>query len=162
MQLLVIRHGKAAEYSPGEADEARALTPEGRRKMRRAAEGLATIVPRLDLIATSPLVRARQTAEIVAAVYPAVSLTELDALAPGGGPEAVAAWLSARDDDVVAEVGHEPDLGELVSWLLSGKRRSFAAMKKGAVCSLESGRTPVAGAARLMWLLTAGQLEKLT
>jgi phosphohistidine phosphatase len=162
MQLLVIRHAKAVDHIAGESDAARALTPEGRRKMQRAAAGLAGIVPRIDLIATSPLVRARQTAGIVAAAYPEVVRIESDLLAPGGDPQAIGDWLLARDDEIIAVVGHEPDLGELVSWMLSGERRSFVAMKKGAVCSLALSRSPAAGAARLMWLLTAGQLEKLT
>ncbi len=166
MQLLVIRHAKAEDVldfaQTGQTEALRPLTESGRKKMQRAAAGLLSEVEFIDVLAASPLLRTRQTAEIVAEIYVGRTVMELDALAPGGAPEELLAWLrSHRDVAVVAIVGHEPDLGELVGWLLCGCHESVIAMKKGSACllSLDSGITP--GKARLVWSLTASQLASL-
>ncbi|MDE2038957.1 MAG: histidine phosphatase family protein [Elusimicrobia bacterium] len=73
MELLLMRHGPAGDsrrwLARGRADAERPLTETGRRKTRRAAEGLARLLPRLDLIASSPLLRARQTADALARLH---------------------------------------------------------------------------------------------
>ena len=86
MKLLVIRHGPAGDReawaTEGRDDRLRPLTPDGKKEMRQVAKGLRTLIPGIDLIATSPLVRAAQTAEIVAKQYATESVA-LEALAPG-------------------------------------------------------------------------------
>jgi phosphohistidine phosphatase len=162
MDLLVIRHAIAAD--PGDyADDAdRPLTPEGKQKMRQVARGLRCSVSAIDVLATSPLTRAVETAEIVSAEYEAIAPVVVPALAPGHSPAAVAQWLDAqRRHDVVAVVGHEPGLSRLVSWLLAGSERSFVELKKGAVCRLAFPAAIAGGSATLVWALTPSQLRAL-
>ena len=82
-------------------------------------------------------------------------------LDPDSELEAFAEWLRARRADVVAVVGHEPHLGTLVTWLLTGLDDSRVPMRKGAACLLEFRSRPAPGKARLHWALTASQLGRL-
>src|SRR2546428_12294889 len=97
MQLLVVRHGIAVEQDEWARehsdDTERALTAEGKKKMKECAKGLRAIVPRVDVLATSPLTRALQTAAILATVYDKGAPVIVDALSPGQHPPALAAWL---------------------------------------------------------------------
>jgi phosphohistidine phosphatase len=166
MNLLVVRHAIAqdpADYAREHPDDAgRPLTPEGQKKMKRAARGLQTLVPDVDLLATSPFTRARETAEILAAVYESVTPVVVPALAPGQPTGDVGRWLEgARRHDTVAIVGHEPGLSRTVSWLLAGADRSFVELKKGAACLLAIPDTVGAGCATLCWALTPSQLRDL-
>ncbi|MGH7614066.1 MAG: SixA phosphatase family protein [Gemmatimonadales bacterium] len=165
MLLLVVRHAIAedpAEYARHHADDAgRPLTPEGRRKMKRAARGLRELVPALDRLATSPLTRAQQTAEILAAAYDGLEPAIVAALAPGQPTSALAAWLGSEIRHQVAIVGHEPGLSRAVSWLLAGGERSFIELKKGAACLLECADQVGEGTATLQWALTPSQLRDL-
>jgi len=165
MELLVIRHadaGDAAAFAKsGRPDDERPLSPEGRKKMHQAARGLRGIVPDIAVLATSPLVRARQTADIVAEEFGGLRIDTVPALRPTQPPAALAEWLARhRSDGVVAAVGHEPHLSETVGWLLTGEARSLIELKKGAACLLASdGWGP--GAAVLRWALQPGQLRAL-
>ena len=166
MNLLVVRHAIAqdpAEYAREHPDDAgRPLSPEGQRKMKRAARGLQTLVSQLDLLATSPLTRARETAAILAAVYKPITPVVVSVLAPGQPEADVERWLEgARRHDTVAIVGHEPGLSRTVSWLLAGGERSFVDLKKGAACFLAIPDAVGAGCATLLWALTPGQLRDL-
>jgi phosphohistidine phosphatase len=126
MQLVLIRHARAEERALFKRDRTRALTGDGRRRMRKAARGLQALVPGLTGIATSPLLRARQTAEIVATACNTPAARPLTALAPGGAAHTVLAWLRAQPADAtLALVGHEPDLGLLAGWLLCGDRHGW-------------------------------------
>lgn len=166
MQLVIIRHARAEDAldfaRTGQSDAQRPLTDSGRKRMRRAVAGLLREVEFIDVLASSPLLRARQTAEIVSEAYVGRTVIELDLLAPGGDPERLRAWLRGqRDDAVVAIIGHEPDLSELISWLLTGRHDSFLVLKKGAVCLLNLDADVTPGHARLVWLQTASQLANL-
>lgn len=156
---------KNAHFS---SEIARALTVDGRRRMRKAARGLHELIPGISQIATSPLARARQTAEIVATAGNSPEVMPLPALAPGGAVNAVLAWLRAQPADAkLALVGHEPDLGQLAGWLLSGarsfspKRTGFVQFKKGSAALIEFTGAPAAGKGTLAWLLTAAQLSEI-
>lgn len=163
MDLLVVRHAIAADPADYSDDAARPLTPEGKKKMRQIARGLRRSVPAIDVLATSPLIRAVETAEIVSAEYEGIAPVVAPVLAPGHGPAAVAQWLeSQRRHDVVAVVGHEPGLSRLVSWFLAGSERSFIELKKGAVCRLTFPGAIAAGSAILVWALAPSQLRELT
>jgi phosphohistidine phosphatase len=130
--------------------------------MREAARGLARLVGAPDALATSPLVRAVQTADVVARALDVPAAEELDALRPGSPPRALLPWLRAhRGADLVAAVGHEPHLGALASWLLAGRARPFLALKKGGACLLELGDPPGEGSALLLWMLAPGQLRRI-
>jgi phosphohistidine phosphatase len=163
VDLLLIRHadaGDAAQFaSSGRSDDERPLSEDGRRKMRQGARGLRTIVPAIDVLAASPLVRARQTAEIVAAAYHDLKIETVPALAPEQPPDALAAWL-ARRDGTVAVVGHEPHLSRTIGWLVAGAPRSLIELKKGAACLLALDSAGP-GTATLRWALTPGQLRAL-
>lgn len=166
MKVLVIRHaiaGDRDEYAfTGRPDAERPLTKQGREKMKRAAAGLVTVVDRLGLIATSPLVRAVQTAEIVADEYGGMDLTIVNELAPERAPADLLPWLRSHQPDAsIAVVGHEPHLGFLVGWLLTGRHESFVELKKGAAVLLEFDDPPAAGNATLLWALPPGVLRKL-
>ena len=166
MQLLVIRHAVAEEREEfaktGEPDEQRPLTPGGSRKMRIAARGLPRLVQEVDILATSPLVRAADTAAIVAEVYGKLTPELLEALRPRARPQTFLRWLRGQPATcTVAIVGHEPHLGRLVSWLLASGEGSFVQLKKGGACLLELPERPRAGAATLKWLLTPWQLRQL-
>jgi phosphohistidine phosphatase len=166
MHLLVIRHAIAedkVEFArSGKSDDLRPLTAEGRRRMRKGARGLRAVVPRLDVLATSPYVRAMQTAEIVAATYGDMPITSIDQLVPTRKPSALADWLRAHHDaETVAVVGHEPHLGELVSWFLVDGGEPLLELKKGGAVMLELDGRPRAGSAMLAWALTPLQLRML-
>ena len=162
MQLVLIRHAHAEERALFKRDRTRALTEDGRRRMRKAARGLHALLPALTQVVTSPLIRARQTAEIIAAVFGDIEVVTLPALSPGAAPRAVLAWLRAQPADAtLALVGHEPDLGQLAGWLLSAKPSGFVQFKKGAAALIEFIDAPVAGKGTLAWLLTAAQLAEL-
>lgn len=167
MDLLVIRHGIAEDKEEfartGLDDDLRPLTREGREKMARVAEGLRAIVPEIALLGASPLERAKQTAKIVAVAYGArfpVVVTE--SLAPDRPYEDLVDWLRGQGvSGTVAVVGHEPHLGGLVSWLLTGSAESHTPLKKGGACLLELGSTPTRGGAKLVWMLTPAIAKRL-
>lgn len=170
MQLLVIRHARAENAqefaNTGASDDSRPITEDGGERMRLGAAGLHRLVKDIDVIATSPLVRARQTAEIVAAEFGIRGIVELDQLRPEAPPDALVDWLrGAGKKETFAIVGHRPHLGGLVGWLLTGKPKGVVEIKKGAAVMLEirsSGmRRPRAGKARLLWSLTPKQLRQL-
>jgi phosphohistidine phosphatase len=164
VHLLLIRHAIAADKAEFRArdDALRPLTEEGREKMEQIAAALRALVPELDALATSHLVRAVETAEIVAAAYPGLEYEVIPGLEPEAPPSKALDWLRSRSSQsVVAAVGHEPSLSHLASWLLTGETRSFLALKKGGACMLEFGGAPAAGSATLRWLLEPGQLRRL-
>jgi phosphohistidine phosphatase len=131
--------------------------------MRESARGLRRMLPELESIWTSPLLRARQTAEIVAAAYGETPITESAALAPGAGPEAVAAALREQPAPrgALALVGHEPDLSQLSSWLCAGVSRSVLEFKKGAACLLALDQGVGVARARLCWALPPRALRRI-
>jgi phosphohistidine phosphatase len=164
MQLLVVRHGIAEDretWAPRD-DALRPLTEDGKKKMKEAAKGLRALVPRLDLLATSTLTRAVQTAMILSKVYDKSEPAKTDALTPGQHPPAFAAWLRTQAaHKTVAVVGHEPGLGTIVSWLTAGIERSFLELGKGGACLLDLGERIDGGEAMLLWVLRPNHLRKL-
>lgn len=166
MKLLVIRHAPAEDReifaSTGEPDEARPLTDYGRKKMRKAAQGLNAVMPYVDLLATSPLTRCVETGQIISEAYSGLEILEAPVLAPGHAPEKVTAWLKTqKKHGVIAIVGHEPDLSRVVSWLLTGRKKPILEFKKGAACLLEFSENIAHGKAHLAWMLTPAQLRAL-
>jgi phosphohistidine phosphatase len=164
MELYLLRHGDAADRLTGgyARDEERPLTERGREEARAAALGLRELGSRPDQVITSPLVRARQTAEIVAEITkPARSLQVTDRLAPGGGPEEVAALLAAIPaDSAVVLVGHMPDLGELAGWFLWGDPLATLPFRTGGLCRITIPTPPGLGG-DLRWFLPPKLLRKL-
>jgi phosphohistidine phosphatase len=168
MELLLIRHAVAEEReefaATGLSDDLRPLSSEGRRKMERGARGLAAQVAALDLVAVSPLVRARQTAEIVAAAFGGPPLVETASLAPDADPRRFLSWLARRRGaQRVAAVGHLPHLARLAALCLGGGdgERPALEVKKGSAILLALGARPAAGRAVLVWSLAPAHLRRL-
>jgi phosphohistidine phosphatase len=166
MDVLVVRHAIAEDRDifaqSGKPDTQRPLTDKGRERMRQGARGLQKLVPDIDLLATSPLVRAAETAEIVSAAYGDIGLTTVSALRPEGSSEDVLTWLQEQDSDAtLGLVGHEPNLSMLVSWLTTRDDESFVEFKKGVACPLSFYDDVYAGGAVIRWLLTPAQLRAL-
>jgi len=154
-EIYLIRHGLAEERGNSWPDDAkRPLTDEGISRMRKSVRGLSRLGVTLDVVLTSPLVRARQTAEIVAAgVSPRPSLISAESLAPDGSFAAVVADLEKHvRKGRIALVGHEPGIGELAARLI-GSRHAIE-FKKGAVCRIDLATIPPSGPGDLRWLLT--------
>jgi phosphohistidine phosphatase len=114
MHVYVVRHAEAA---PGEPDELRRLTPNGRAQARQLGEELATS---FDAVLSSPLLRARETAELVGGRMPEPD----ERLAPGATAHDVRAAVAGRGERVLV-VGHEPDCGRVVAALTGTPERSF-------------------------------------
>ncbi|MGB7220130.1 MAG: phosphohistidine phosphatase SixA [Vicinamibacterales bacterium] len=161
-ELYLIRHGLAEER--GEAwpdDDKRPLTAKGMSRLRKAARGLAELGVSFDVILTSPLVRARQTAEIVAAGFDArPALVTAESLAPGGSYAAVSAELEKHTKRTrIALVGHEPGIGELTARLIGS--RHAVPFRKGAVCRIDLDALPPSGPGELRWFLTSRMLRRI-
>lgn len=166
MKLLVIRHGIAEDKDEfaktGKSDDARPLTDDGRKKMRGVAKGLCALIPHLDLLVSSPLVRARQTAEIVAKAYGRDVDEFVDALRPAARLADGLEWLGKHASrDCVAIVGHEPHLSEFATWLVFGSEQSRLELKKGGACLLTFDAKPSRAGARLDWLATPALLRAI-
>jgi phosphohistidine phosphatase len=138
MKVLLIRHAHAIDQDGPAPDEARHLTARGRALARKVGERLRAEGIHIDVLLTSPLVRAVQTAELVAigARYGG-EIEALPALEPGASPRKTAAKLAERGE-VVAAVGHEPGLSVLAA-LLAG-RASHPPLKKAQVVIVDGGK----------------------
>ena len=163
MKVLVVRHATAEDKEEfartGKSDDLRPLTPAGKREMREVTRGLREIVPGIDILATSPLVRAVQTAEILGDSYER-KLVSIESLRPEARYEDFAIWARGHGGaKTVAIVGHEPHLSGLVSWMLASSRRSLLELKKGAACLLEFEGAPGAGAGTLLWSMAPKHLR---
>ena len=161
-ELYLIRHGIAEERGEAWPDDAkRPLTGEGIARLRKSARGLARLGVSFDAILTSPLVRARQTADAVASAFEVrPHIVTAESLAPGGTYQAVLADLEKQSRrSHIAVVGHEPGIGELAA-RLSGSRHPLE-FRKGAVCRIDVDALPPSGPGDLRWLLTPKILRSI-
>jgi phosphohistidine phosphatase len=156
MEVYLIRHGIAAERGTYVNDDERPLTEEGEKKTRQVAKRLRTLGLKLDPILTSPLVRARQTAEILLNVGFGPTLQVVSFLSPNGDIEDWLDWLAnwqRSPNSALTLVGHEPDLSSWAEILVWGSVQGAFTLKKGGVIGLqlpESGK-PI-GNSSLFWL----------
>jgi len=162
--VLIIRHAIALDRAEAAAagidDAERPLTRDGWRKMKQVAEGLRPWVPALHLVATSPWLRAAQTAEILAGAYDA-KLKETALLLPDQDHGELLAWIDRiSDKKQVAIIGHEPGLSRWAGWALTGDDAAVFPLKKGGACLLEFADALAPGQARLSWLMTPAQLRR--
>jgi phosphohistidine phosphatase len=158
MNLFILRHGIAVEHGAAgyKNDDERPLTSKGERKVWMIAEAMKALEISFDSILSSPLVRARQTAEIVAEALKARKRLELtDTLAPQESAEPLIEYLDEQGavDDVLL-VGHEPFLSQLISLLISGDTEASVLLKKGGFCKLSTEELKHGRCATLEWLLT--------
>ncbi|MGH7985164.1 MAG: phosphohistidine phosphatase SixA [Candidatus Binataceae bacterium] len=163
MNLYILRHAQAEDVGAA-GDEARRLTARGRERAREAAVGMRAFGLKFDAILTSPLARAAETGEQVAAAYanepsPLVVPELAAGVAAGDAANALAAF--ARYENVMV-VGHEPQLSALVSLLLTGSPGGFhLRFRKGGCVALELSNRVERGGAELQWMMTQRQLRKL-
>lgn len=167
MQLFFLRHGIAIERGdPGvQNDEERSLTPKGIKRVRQAANGLRVLGVSLDAILTSPVLRARQTAEIVAAKLKLESaLQELMDLRPESTVDHLLFGLSrlAAQQNLLI-IGHEPLLTQTVARLLTGEKDSGLklTLKKAGLCQVEIDQLPPTKTGTLHCWLTPKQLRQM-
>ena len=167
--LLLLRHGIAEERRAGLEDGDRALTERGRSRTRAVLERLVALGLMADRLLCSPLLRARQTAEIAVTAGWAPDLTLASELAPGGAALAcLPEWCQACGGDSLALVGHEPDLSALAAFLI-GAPAGHLDLRKAGLIQLRlseaaargqavAGGQPAAGGAVLVSLLRPGLL----
>lgn len=156
VELYIIRHGLAGDHGSYANDDERPLTDEGKKKTAQIAKRLAELEVKVELMLTSPLVRARQTADLLMEAGVGDRLEETVYLAPGGDIAEWLKWLSAwrREGGTrLAIVGHEPDLSEWAEQLVWGEALGHLRLKKGGVIGLQlpSSGSPL-GNSELFWL----------
>jgi phosphohistidine phosphatase len=165
MRLIIIRHadaGDAEEWArTGNPDSQRPLSEKGREQFQRAAPGLMRLVPRVDLIASSPYTRALQTAELLPDGFAERSARAVtDSLVPDAPLADFVQWLRAQGSaEIVAAVGHEPHLSTMATWLIAGVEESRLKLKKGGACLISFDKRPAGKKGTLHWLATPGQLR---
>lgn len=168
MQVIVIRHGDALPVDQAEtmglSDGERPLTNKGRRETRAAAAGLRQLLGSspVDYMLISPLLRARQTADILRDYLDDPVADESDAMAPTADVQAIDTLLHGYDrEDRLLLVGHAPNLGIWTSWSLARKHNRFTTFKTNGVALLEFPGVAEGGTGTLHWQLTGMQLRAL-
>jgi phosphohistidine phosphatase len=163
MNLILLRHGIAVPRgTAGYPNDDRPLTPEGIKKMTRAAHGIAGFLADVDLILTSPMKRAEETARIVAAALGLEHrIVQSKYLAPGESLDQLIRFLAEQKEcSSIMVVGHEPDLGYLASALIGSAKPVFD-FKKGAICSIEIASLPPRVPGKILWHLPPRILRSL-
>jgi phosphohistidine phosphatase len=151
MHLYLIRHADAVPLGEQgiQHDEQRPLTPKGEAQAEALARALDRLGVRLDALLTSPLVRARQTAERLAGK--SVSAKQCPSLAPGRKKRQVLEHVRETKGEAVGIVGHNPDLSELVGWFVGDKNAGIELDKSGVACVTFDGKASKGGGV-LVWL----------
>ncbi len=156
--IVLLRHGIAEDRTPAKSDEERGLTSEGHARMKQIALGLERAFPRAQVIYTSPLVRAMQTALWVSKGYRSrIKIETTEALVPSAGTDAIEELLRRIPQRRVILVGHEPNLTSNLMALIKVKSRESFELKKGGcycVCARQGGTI-------LEWMLSPRLLRKL-
>lgn len=162
MDVFIVRHAIAYPRNPRRwrDDARRPLTPAGIRRFRKAAQGLERLALQPERVLTSPLVRARQTAEILTSVANWPKAVECAALVPRGSSARIIGELRMLSVRRVAVVGHEPGLSRLIGACIAGTDAPIAIeMKKGGVACVSFPGEPRAGRASLKWLIAPRTLR---
>jgi len=156
MQLFIVRHAYAGQRGDPRYpdDDLRPLTDKGRKRFSRLVKKLARRDFAPTVIATSPLVRCRQTADVIAKRLSLEDqIVELDALRPDSRLDDLVAWTNQQGAAVIAWVGHSPDVEELAAALL-GARDGAVQFAKGAIAALDFEDDIVLECGELAWLAT--------
>jgi phosphohistidine phosphatase len=152
-RLYIVRHAVAEDLDSGGLDHGRRLTPKGRKRFARMIERLAARGLEIDLVATSPLVRCRETADLLSAGLGGTPrVEEVAALAPGSDWQALVEWTVQQDAARVAWVGHAPCVGRLVA-ISIGDGSAAVGMSKGAIAAISLDDGP-GQPGELEWLVT--------
>ncbi len=161
--LFVLRHGIAVPHgTPGIPDDERPLTQKGERRVHEVGRGLAVLQLDVERIVTSPLPRARGTAQIVAQELGLIDRLEVSSiLSAGADPYTLRDWLRDRREERLMIVGHNPDLSDLVSLLSLGDVGRFTfELKKGGLAALSAG-VHTGPYYQLAWTAPPGLLRRI-
>jgi phosphohistidine phosphatase len=160
MLLYLVRHAYAGQRGDPQYpdDNLRPLTKKGRKRFRRLVKKLARRGFSPAVIATSPLLRCRQTADVIAKrLRLADHVVEMPALAPGSRLDPLVEWTSQQGLNPVAWVGHSPDIEQLAAQLI-GAREGAVVFAKGAIAAIEFADGLVPGQGELAWLASPKML----
>ncbi|MDY6896664.1 MAG: phosphohistidine phosphatase SixA [Cyanobacteriota bacterium] len=157
MELYLIRHGIAQESTKEIKDEERSLTEQGRKRTQKVAQRFKDLDLSFNLIATSPLVRAQQTAEILISMGLSSQLEQCSDLAFSGNIENwIETWLIPRNfspSTRLALVGHEPCLSNWAEILIWGEAKDSLVLKKAGTIGIEIPETTsIVGQGKMFWL----------
>jgi phosphohistidine phosphatase len=164
MEILILRHGEAGKrIAPSSHDADRQLTVAGKDEVTRVAQSMKEIGMKFDVIGTSPLKRARQTADVVGKVLgQKKTVEEWDELKPEGDRKLLYKRLARlRRDSSVLIVGHEPYLTKVIGDLITGGREASVVLKKAGLARLEISVFSPVPRAELRWLLTPRLAKKV-
>src|SRR5437870_7852874 len=164
MDIIFFRHGVAVDRPDWDgSDSERPLTEEGTERTKSASRGLRKVEPRPDTILSSPLVRARQTAEIAKQELGLDAKIEItEDLTPEADPDRLVARLNKfEDSSVVLCVGHEPHISTTVSAMISRRAAASLEIKKAGACCVRYSGQPRSGKGTLLWLIPAKVLRTL-
>jgi phosphohistidine phosphatase len=153
MQLWLVRHAVAAERDEFQGPDAeRPLTDKGRRRFRDFCEWLADQTELPQAVVSSPLLRATETATLLAkaAGLKKSAIVSSELLAPGADLASLVEFVRENSAEIVALVGHEPDMSHYLAELVGGGEFAFG---KGFVAAVEFASAPAVGAGRLRWLV---------
>ena len=160
MDLYILRHGKAEPYGQTyPSDHIRPLTPKGKRRTKLSTKGMKAANVNVDLIVSSPLLRARQTAEIVHEGLRLAEPIEFSDTIAVGGVTGILSAIDARSSlGGLMLVGHEPTLSELISTMASGMYHTAFNLKPGGLCKLRVDAVRPGQCATVEWFVTPKQL----
>lgn len=137
VKLLVIRHAIAEYEGMGIPDSKRALSPQGKKIFHQLCKQIQFLNWPVDLLLTSPFLRAQQTAEIFSMYFSPTQTKQTESLKPSSSPESFLEELSAIGLNSIALVGHQPFLNQFISLCLSADKREFLILKRGSMVFLE-------------------------
>ena len=155
--VVLLRHGIAEERGGAVAEEERALTSRGRRRMRSSARGLVRLLPPIDTIASSPLRRCVETAHFISARTGISDVELLDELRPEGDRQQFLRYLRGTKGTTAVYVGHEPSLSQIATELLGVADASHLELRKGGCYVF----TITAGVSHFEWMLAPRVLRSI-
>ncbi len=166
IRILIVRHAIAEDRDTfkqtGLSDIKRPLTEQGRKGFKKVAIDISKLWSDIDLIASSPLTRAVQTAKILKKKFPHARELKINELKPGQSPEKLLEWLRRVGRvATVAVVGHEPELSQYFAYFLAGRNAPVFQFKKGGFALLEFDDRIDKGTAKLLCCIQPSQLRKL-
>ena len=153
MELWLVRHAVAADRDEFDGPDAeRPLTEKGRRRFRAFCEWLAGETPMPQVVVTSPLLRAVETAALLAreSGLKKSEIVSTDRLAPGADLQALLGFVRDQPAELVALVGHEPDFSHYLAGIIGGGEFAFG---KGFVAAIDFPSAPAVGTGRLRWFV---------
>ncbi len=158
--IYLMRHGDAVSMTAGVDEASRPLTSLGERQARACGRALGILEASPDFIASSPLRRAVQTAELTATAAAVADITISETLRPGLDPLRVAGWLSQIDSRSTLLVSHAPSIGRLGSWFFASDDRAGIHFSKAALMCLAVNQIEPGGC-ELEWFLTTEQIDRI-